>query len=258
MKKQSKILIVFIFLLLGSNVYGTSPSGEPRCFYDWNRSGAHCSYANSGIGYEVHIKNIGSKLTTTEPVWDQIIFLFGKSELSRDLKYVFNADGIYWGDGLNESIHDPTKNYYTITGLDIDSKTGKVKTASSGGTLRFFVQKRSNRAFVNNKTAAESYAYSKGYLSSESYIQDQKFTFSFRLRINNAVYDGFQYVYYNGKRGVRTPNPNVSIDTNTVLKDKTMSITRKNIPIHIALHYLSKHPYVIDIKNDAGQPLQKK
>ena len=262
MKKQSKILIVFIFLLLTSNIYGgLSPAGEPWCASTWdrasegNRRPETCSYIYASIGYEVHIKNIGSKLTTTEPVWDQITFLYGSY---RDELYAFSKDGMYWDDVLNESMHDPNKNYYTITGLDIDSKTGMVKTASNGGTLRFFVQQRYVNDFINNKKEAELYAYNKEYKWDEEYLLAQQLMFSFRLRINNAVYDGFQYVYYNGKRGVRTPNPNVSIDTNTVLKDKTMSITRKNIPIHIALHYLSKHPYVIDIKNDAGQPLQKK
>ena len=142
MKKQSKILIVFIFLLLTSNIYGgLSPAGEPRCpttwdqARDWKLRPETCSYIYASIGYEVHIKNIGSKLTTTEPVWDQITFLRGSR---RDELYAFSKDGMYWDDVLNESMHDPNKNYYTITGLDIDSKTGMVKTASNGGTLRFF------------------------------------------------------------------------------------------------------------------------
>ena len=55
------------------------------CFYlgleqvNRNRRPETCSYIYASIGYEVHIKNIGSKLTTTEPVWDQITFLYGKS-----------------------------------------------------------------------------------------------------------------------------------------------------------------------------------
>ena len=261
MKKQSKILIVFIFLLLTSNIYGGLShvlDSEPECASIWDeasREAKICSYIYVSIGYEVHIKNIGSKLTTTEPVWDQITFLYGSY---RDELYAFSKDGMYWDDVLNESIHDPNKNYYTITGLDIDSKTGMLKTASNGGTLRFFVQQRYINAFRNNKKEVELYAYTKEYKWDKEYLLAQQLMFSFRLRIHDRIYDGFQYVYYNGKRGVRTPNPNVSIDTNTVLKDKIMSITKKDIDIHIALHHVSKHPYVIDIQNDAGQPLQKR
>ena len=217
------------------------------------------SIINGYLGYEVQIENIGSKLNTIEPVWDQITLLSSTSStLTKGEPYIFNKDDMYWGDGLIESVHDPDENYYTITGLDIDSKTGKLKTASNGGTLRFFVQQRYINNFLKNKKEAKIDAYNKDYKRDKEYLLAQQLMFAFRLRINNAVYDGFQYVYYGGTRGVRTPNPNVSIDTNTVLKDKTMSITEKDIDIHIVLHYVSRHPYVIDIKNDAGQPLQKK
>ena len=139
------IVVVVSLLLMSCPWVWDDTKEQPSC-YD---STCHDTYFY--LGYEVQIENIGTKLNATEPIWDQIEFFdgywLGGTEGSthfsyKSIEYTYSTDGLYWDNNWQGDKHAYHTNHYAITGLDIDSKTGMVKTASNGGDFAVFCIKK--------------------------------------------------------------------------------------------------------------------
>ena len=269
MRNLSKLyIVVVVSLLLMSCPWGWDDTKEqPSCY----ESTCHDTYFY--LGYEVQIENIGTKLNATEPIWDQIEFFDGywlggtggSTHFSyKSIEYTYSTDGLYWDNNWQGDKHAYHTNHYTITGLDIDSKTGKVKTASNGGTLRFFVSRNKSDEFFAQKDAEQHfYDESAGQYNALSSFGETSVGESFMVRINDAIYDGFQYVYYSGsgKGKTRTDllydgnggkikayaaKPNTKIE---FPKEKIVIEARKRDPNYkdyVRFIYAARNPYIVD------------
>ena len=264
MRNLSKLyIVVVVSLLLVSCPWVWWDTKKPSCY----ESTCHDTYFY--LGYEVQIENIGTKLNATEPIWDQIEFLAlhwnGGAQLDgvyQSMDYTYSTDGLYWDNNWQGDKHAYHTNHYTITGLDIDSKTGKVKTASNGGTLRFFVSRNESDEFLAQKDAEQHFddESARQYSDLSSYHPIDE---SFMVRINDAIYDGYRYVYYSGsgKGKTRTDlfydgnggemktlvaKPNSSI---VFPKEKIVIEARKRDPNYkdyVRFIYAARNPYIVD------------
>ena len=133
-----------------------------------------------------------------------------------------------------------------------------------GGTLRFFVSRNKSDEFFAQKDAEDHfYDESARQYNALSSFGETSFGESFMVRINDAIYDGFRYVYYIGSGTAKTrtdlfydgnggkvkypsANPNTNIE---FPKEKIVIEARKRDPNYkdyIRFIYAARNPYIVD------------